>query len=166
MYNTYSPNYTWAFQVGNGTSVMDRSDAFGVASNGNIYTTGILMSGVVGKNPSPIALFTTKVFSVDNLVVPATGGSVAAISDLQQINIGITGYIAIGLMSFLSQTATNNGANATCVFPYAWWINQNYFRFSLRNTVASQVKTKITFRILYIAESAIQPSLFPSDGSA
>ena len=163
-YNTYSPNYTWAFQVGNGTSAMDRSDAFGVASNGNIYTTGILMSGVVGKSPK--ALFTTQVFSVDNIVVPATGGSTAATSDLQQINIGVTGYVAIGLMSFLSQTATNNGANASCVFPYVWWINQGYFRFRLRNTVASQVKTKITFRILYISASAVYSNYFPSNGEA
>ena len=163
-YNTYSPNYTWAFQVGNGTSAMDRSDAFGVASNGNIYTTGILMSGVVGRNPK--TLFTTEVFSVDNIVVPAIGGGTAAISGVQTVNIAVNGYIAIGLMSFLSQTATNNGANAACVFPYAWWINQNYFRFSLRNTVASQVKTKITFRILYIAESAVYSNYFPSNGGA
>jgi len=139
-------------------------NAFAVDTGGNVLIHGRINAKKNGNTLIP--LFYTKRFSVDNIVVPATGGSTAAISGVQNVNIAVSGYIAIGLMSFLSQTATNNGVNATCVFPYAWWINQNYFRFSLRNTVASQVKTKVTFRILYIAESAVLPSLFPSNGNA
>ena len=139
-------------------------NAFAVDTNGNILIHGRINAKKNGNTSIP--LFYTKRFTVDNIVVPATGGSAAATSDLQQINIGVAGYIAIGLMSFLSQTATNNGINASCVFPYVWWINQGYFRFRLRNTVSSQVKTKVTFRILYISESAVYSNYFPSNGEA
>jgi hypothetical protein len=147
-YNTWSNNYTWAFQVGNGTGPMDRSDAFGVAESGNVYITGKLISGTVSDHRH---MFYKEDKTFSNLSVPANN----KMSSTQTKSIEVEGYTPIAVSNY-----SLSGTNAIKCFPFAITFGtdtsgKSTIIFNLSNIGSSAATVDIRFTILYMATAAL-----------
>ena len=137
------------FEVGNGTADNARSNAFEVASSGNIKAGGTVTdgSGHVLSNKSNALLVENK--------EPSGSGSAQLVTlnansyGNSSFSVSKTGYTPIGVVGVHISNGTGGSNNTSCPL-HSFYISGTTFYWIARNVSSSQAKIKVTADILYV----------------
>ena len=142
--DTYYDRGKYAFIIGNGGTVSNRSNAFTVSWDG-------VADAAAGYTIGGSKLFKTATCSKDNISISKSSSASGDITPT-----AYTGYTPIAIIGYDMNNASSSGANVSSCVPLAMYFGSGTVSYQIRNNNSSSAaKVKVIARVLYVRSELI-----------